>query len=211
MFDSTHHLEDSIPESRQTAAKEIKSPLRGFKWLSRRCAALNRASHGVGLMWEGRAPSRPFRERRCCAYADLAKADGTTTPGIPGYATIGLCQDAGGSRLSRPGESGGCPRARSTRTALGAWHCGVAGVWPRGNATLPYRTPLEPTPPLSPPFPLFLPQNTQNGLRPSQNTQKKVVGRIGAWHSVCSVCREAASVYSAVKRRGGVRTSRANI
>ena len=176
MFDSTRHLEDSIPESRQTAAKEIKSPLRGFKWLSRRCAALNRASHGVGFMgvngrdalrrvrrWkrEGHNSLRPSRERRCCAYADLAKTDGTTTPGIPGYATIGLCQDAGGARLSRPGESGGCPRARRTRAAPGAWHCG------------------------------------------------KVVGRIGAWHSVCSVCREAASVYSVVKRRGGVRTSRA--
>ena len=34
-------------------------------------------------------------ERRCSACADLAKTDVATTPGIPGYATIGLCQDAG--------------------------------------------------------------------------------------------------------------------
>ena len=61
------------------------------------------------------------------------------------------------------------------------------------------------------------PQNTQNGLRPSQNTQN-VLGDVGARHSVCSVCREAASVCSVVKmegrrscatRRGGAGTSRA--
>ena len=34
-------------------------------------------------------------ERRCSACADLAKTDVATTPGIPGYATIGLCQGAG--------------------------------------------------------------------------------------------------------------------
>ena len=38
--------------------------------------------------------SRPSMERRCCACADLAKTDVATTPGIPGYATIGLCQGA---------------------------------------------------------------------------------------------------------------------
>ena len=38
--------------------------------------------------------SRPSMERRCYAYADLAKTDVATTPGIPGYATIGLCQGA---------------------------------------------------------------------------------------------------------------------
>ena len=34
-------------------------------------------------------------ERRCSACADLAKTDVATTPGIPGYATIGLFQGAG--------------------------------------------------------------------------------------------------------------------
>ena len=36
--------------------------------------------------------SRPSTKRRCCAYAVLAKTDVATTPGIPGYATIGLRQ-----------------------------------------------------------------------------------------------------------------------
>ncbi len=42
-------------------------------------------------------PSRrcPSLERGCFAYAVLAKTDVATTPGIPGYATIGLCQGSG--------------------------------------------------------------------------------------------------------------------
>ena len=43
-----------------------------------------------------------------------------------------------------------------------------------------------------------LPQNTQNGLRPSQNTQK-IFGKHGVRTSVYSVCREAASVCSVAK------------
>ena len=169
-------------------------------------------------MWEGRAPSRPFRKRRCCAYADLAKADGTTTPGIPGYATSGLCQDAGGSRLSRPGESGGCPRARSTRTALGAWHCGVAGVWPRGNATLPYRTPLEPTPPLSPTVsPVSTTEHTERPAAVTEYTEEGSWAYRGLAFRVFRVPRSGFSVFSGetegrrsnVPRRGGAGTSRA--
>ena len=49
-----------------------------------------------------------------------------------------------------------------------------------------------------------LPQNTQNGLRLTQNTQK-IFGKHGVWTSVYSVCREAASVCSVAKNgwRGG--------
>ena len=43
-----------------------------------------------------------------------------------------------------------------------------------------------------------LPQNTQNGLRLTQNTQK-IFGKHGVWTSVYSVCREAASVCSVAK------------
>ena len=44
---------------------------------------------------------------------------------------------------------------------------------------------------------MVLPPNTQNGLRPTQNTQK-VLG-MEARLSVYSVCREAASVCSVAK------------
>ena len=44
-----------------------------------------------------------------------------------------------------------------------------------------------------------LPQNTQNGQRPTQNTQK-IFGKHGVWTSVYSVCREAASVCSVVEK-----------
>ena len=54
------------------------------------CADRDSCGHGAG----GTRLSRPSVERRCCACAVLAKTDGTTTPGIPGYATIGLCQGA---------------------------------------------------------------------------------------------------------------------
>ena len=43
-----------------------------------------------------------------------------------------------------------------------------------------------------------LPQNTQNGLRPTQNTQK-IFRKHGVRTSVYSVCREAASVCSVAK------------
>ncbi len=46
-----------------------------------------------------------------------------------------------------------------------------------------------------------LPQNTQNGLRPTQNTQK-IFGKHGVRTSVYSVCREAASVCSVAKTAG---------
>ena len=80
----------------EDAYREIKSPLRGFKWLNRRCAALNRASRGSGGHVGKRGGTRSVAswERGCYAYAVLAKTDVATTPGIPGYATIGLCQDA---------------------------------------------------------------------------------------------------------------------
>ena len=80
----------------EDAHREIKSPLRGFKWLNRRCAALNRASRGSGghVGKRGGTCSVASWERGCYAYAVLAKTDVATTPGIPGYATIGLCQDA---------------------------------------------------------------------------------------------------------------------
>ena len=45
---------------------------------------------------------------------------------------------------------------------------------------------------------MVLPQNTQNGLRPTQNTQK-IFGKHGVRTSVYSVCREAASVCSVAK------------
>ena len=54
------------------------------------CADRDSCGHGAG----GTRLSRPSVERRCCACAVLAKTDGTTTPGIPSYATIGLCQGA---------------------------------------------------------------------------------------------------------------------
>ena len=75
--------------------REIKSPLRGFKWLNRPCAALNRASRGSGGHVGKRGGTRSVAswERGCYAYAVLAKTDVATTPGIPGYATIGLCQN----------------------------------------------------------------------------------------------------------------------
>ena len=44
-----------------------------------------------------------------------------------------------------------------------------------------------------------LPQNTQNGLRPTQNTQK-IFRKHGVRTSVYSVCREAASVCSVVEK-----------
>ena len=47
---------------------------------------------------------------------------------------------------------------------------------------------------------MVLPPNTQNGLRPTQNTQK-VLG-MEARLSVYSVCREAASVCSVAKTAG---------
>ena len=75
-------------------------------------------------------------ERRCSACADLAKTDVATTPGIPGYATIGLCQGAGicAAPRGREGRASARPDAhrpvwpgtRSTRAALGAWRCGVS-------------------------------------------------------------------------------------
>ena len=46
-----------------------------------------------------------------------------------------------------------------------------------------------------------LPQNTQNGLRPTQNTQK-IFRKHGVRTSVYSVCREAASVCSVAKTAG---------
>ena len=46
-----------------------------------------------------------------------------------------------------------------------------------------------------------LPQNTQNGLRPTQKTQK-IFRKHGVRTSVYSVCREAASVCSVAKTAG---------
>ena len=46
---------------------------------------------------------------------------------------------------------------------------------------------------------MVLPQNTQNGLWLTQNTQK-IFGKHGVWTSVYSVCREAASVCSVVEK-----------
>ena len=37
---------------------------------------------------------------------------------------------------------------------------------------------------------MVLPQNTQNGQRPTQNTQK-IFGKHGVWTSVYSVCRRS--------------------
>ena len=47
-----------------------------------------------GVQFTLRPSSSVCGTQMLCAYADLAKTDVATTPGIPGYATIGLCQDA---------------------------------------------------------------------------------------------------------------------
>ena len=65
-------------------------------------------------------PSRrcPSLERGCFACADLAKTDVATTPGIPGYATIGLCQGAG---TGTGEESGGRGRGGRPRPPACPW------------------------------------------------------------------------------------------
>ena len=65
-------------------------------------------------------PSRrcPSLERGCFAYAVLAKTDVATTPGIPGYATIGLCQGAG---TGTGEEAGGRGRGGRPRPPACPW------------------------------------------------------------------------------------------